>query len=54
MSTIYYYDNGILDACSPYYQTTLLAENKTYCNGAYPIAVVGRSYFIDCYIGNQR
>ena len=54
MSTIYYYDNGIIDACSPYYQTALLAENKTYCNGAYPQAFVGRSYFIDCYIGNQR
>ena len=54
MSTMYFYDNGVIDACSPYYQTALLAENKTYCNGAYPVAFVGHSYFIDVYIGNQR
>ena len=54
MSTIYYYDNGDIDACSPYYQTVLNTPNKTYCNGTYPTAVAGRSYFIDCYIGNQR
>ena len=54
MSTIYNYINGSPDACSPYYQTVLNTENKTSCGGSYTTATLGNSYFIDCYIGNQR
>jgi len=54
MSTIYNYINGAPDACSPYYQTVLNTENKTFCGGSYTTATLGNSYLIDCYIGNQR
>lgn len=53
MSTIYNYINSSPDACSPYYQTVLNTENKTFCSG-YTTATLGNSYLIDCYIGNQR